>query len=1110
VKHKRILSTLLCIAFFLTLLPMSVILADNNKTMRVVYLHAQGEDPSETKDSSTVYLGETTHVFFAVDNPNKGLYENGEHKEPQYDMNGYTVKIYFDPIYFDFASNNSTPIDYTVPDNNLDESGTDEEMGEQVPTEVGYYVYRHGSDVKSINGRNYKAAYITVFFSGTFLPQKNDTALWYNLCELPLTPLKTGSTDVFIDTSGDESSYTLELFAKNASEDINDQTFNYTTVNGGYHHIVIKDKSKPAPPVSNPQSGSYTEKQMVELTADSDCKIFYSTDNGLNYAEYVLPIEIDVTTTIKCYAKRQTDGKESNIVSYTYEILPKSPFLFKDTNGTKELIPNIYSEEDAFTVYVADKDSFGPIEAENEIYYTFADLSVDVLADGGTNPQTQWVKLDKITQSISINKNQTVKLVTSKMGELSDVSWYYLGIMPTKVVASHDSGVYGDKIDVTLSCATTGAKIFYTIDGSNPISNGIEYESPITISKDTTLRAVSKYDSEYSHVSSYYYIFSFYDDYGVDAFYPAGVYEGNVNVTLMPNNPENTVLYSLDEGASWAASTGVLTVDRDIVILAKSVDKNGQSGTEYRFSYKIKPHPPVFAPESTQFTNADTITIYCVESTAATTSRYELYYTLDGSNPITSETRIKADESSDSAIIEIKKYTVVSAVVKKDDTTYSNVIVNSYDIVTKKPRKPVATLAPGSYTYEINGNARFTTQFMPVHSGTSIFYTIGYDGAFVADPVPNTAWTYEYDNTPIEIKGRTTIKAVAVNVFGVKSDVGIFEYIITPEAPKAAPSATIEGNRLPVVPVTTVEGGTVKYTLNGFSNEFTGTEGRFYIDTQTGNAYKDEALTEQLGNESGLSFNASSMLDIWVMLDGVESEPNRYMYANSDNAGTLAPPYADKQTGVYEEIKIDNENNLLRINLYSLNSGDVIQYRLDNQGAWIDYDNNGILIKNDTILQLRSQKDGYYSTVVSCVYNFIPLAPIITLPSGSYINDPAPTTKIVLDHRIPTDRDYSIFYRSNGDREDFRYTGQEREITHTMSFKAYVLNGDTGKTSKNKIHYYIIEPKNVAIGSVYIANPYDVERIGAHVLNTGDYADGIKLLTQSHNDKKTRGRFYCL
>jgi len=242
-------------------------------------------------------------------------------------------------------------------------------------------------------------------------------------------------------------------------------------------------------------------------------------------------------------------------------------------------------------------------------------------------------------------------------------------------------------------------------------------------------------------------------------------------------------------------------------------------------------------------------------------------------------------------------------------------------------------------------------------------------------------------------------------------------------------------------------------------------------------------------------------MDIWALLDCVECEPNRYIYALSDNPVVLAPPYADRQTGEYEEIKIDNENNLFHIKLYSLNSEDTIQYKMDNQGGWIDYDNNGILLNKDAILQIRSQKNNYYSTVASYVYNFVPLAPIITLPSGTYINDPAPTTKIVLDHRIPTDRDYSIFYRSNGDREDFRYTGQEREITHTMSFKAYVLNGDTGKTSKNKIHYYIIEPKNVAIGSVYIANPYDVERIGAHVLNTGDYADGIKLLTQSHNDK---------
>ena len=75
--------------------------------------------------------------FFAVDNPNKGLYENGEHKEPQYDMNGYTAKIYFDPMYFDFVSSGNTPIDYTVP-NIISTKAILVRNWEEVPIEIGY------------------------------------------------------------------------------------------------------------------------------------------------------------------------------------------------------------------------------------------------------------------------------------------------------------------------------------------------------------------------------------------------------------------------------------------------------------------------------------------------------------------------------------------------------------------------------------------------------------------------------------------------------------------------------------------------------------------------------------------------------------------------------------------------------------------------------------------------------------------------------------------------------------------------------------------------------------------------------------------------------------
>ena len=71
----------------------------------------------------------------------------------------------------------------------------------------------------------------------------------------------------------------------------------------------------------------------------------------------------------------------------------------------------------------------------------------------------------------------------------------------------------------------------------------------------------------------------------------------------------------------------------------------------------------------------------------------------------------------------------------------------------------------------------------------------------------------------------------------------------------------------------------------------------------------------------------------------------------SADAGTLAPPYADKETGEYEEIKADENNNLLLVKLYSLNNGDTIQYTTDNGANWIDYTDT-IKIKNEILPQI--------------------------------------------------------------------------------------------------------------------------------------------------------------
>ncbi|UKI35260.1 MAG: hypothetical protein L6V93_13770 [Clostridiales bacterium] len=311
------------------------------------------------------------------------------------------------------------------------------------------------------------------------------------------------------------------------------------------------------------------------------------------------------------------------------------------------------------------------------------------------------------------------------------------------------------------------------------------------------------------------------------------------------------------------------------------------------------------------------------------------------------------------------------------------------------------------------------------------------------DPVPNGTDTVKYDGGQIEVKGETVIKAVAVNIFGVKSDIGIFSYTVAPEAPRCAPSAAVSGDRLPVVPVSAVKGSTVRYSINGFENEFLCTDGTFYLDTQTGGVYLDKDCTMPISDKK-TDISSPAVVEIMSELDGVLSETNRYTYSLS-NGDVLAPPFADRETGEYEEIKIDDENNLLYVKLYSLNSGDVIKYKLDNAPQWTDYDGGEIKLCTDTVLQIISEKDGKQSAPASYVYNFVPLAPIITLPSGRYLKSDSPSTKIELDKRAP-DKNYTIWYRANGDKQDYRYTGNlEREINKTMSFKAYAVNEETGK-----------------------------------------------------------------
>lgn len=75
------------------------------------------------------------------------------------------------------------------------------------------------------------------------------------------------------------------------------------------------------------------------------------------------------------------------------------------------------------------------------------------------------------------------------------IDFFVLGGTATQTVAtpvfSMASGTYYEEIDVEISCATEGASIYYTTDGSEPTASSTLYTGAIHVDSDMTLKAIA-------------------------------------------------------------------------------------------------------------------------------------------------------------------------------------------------------------------------------------------------------------------------------------------------------------------------------------------------------------------------------------------------------------------------------------------------------------------------------------------------------------------------------------------------------------------------------------------------------------------------------------------
>lgn len=214
----------------------------------------------------------------------------------------------------------------------------------------------------------------------------------------------------------------------------------------------------------------FTSSKTVELISDIDANIYYTTDGSvpsLTSSRYDQPLTISKSMTVKAIAER--DGKTSAVTTLDYIIAPVAVQADKPA-GT-------YDGSVVVEFRVPNNDQV-------EIYYT-TDGSVPTVA---SNHYTQPLR---VSENTTFTVGATYKN-SNDIGVVTNHTYIINPITETKApVITPGSGTYGQRQLVSMSSDTQDSKIYYTVDGSIPSRDSMEFKEPFYVKQDTVVKAIT-------------------------------------------------------------------------------------------------------------------------------------------------------------------------------------------------------------------------------------------------------------------------------------------------------------------------------------------------------------------------------------------------------------------------------------------------------------------------------------------------------------------------------------------------------------------------------------------------------------------------------------------
>jgi LysM repeat protein len=472
----------------------------------------------------------------------------------------------------------------------------------------------------------------------------------------------------------------------------------------------------PAPTFSL-AAGTYATSQTVTISDATAGATIYYTTNGTTPTTsstlYNAPITVSTTETIEAIAV-ETGYTNSAAGSATYTITPMLPA------PTFTPAPGTYNTSQSVTISDA--------TAGTTIYYT----------TNGTTPTTSSTMY---SGTIAVSATETLEALAVKTGFTnSAVAAAVYTIVPALAAPTFVPvpGTYSTPQSVTISDATVGTIIYYTINGTTPTTLSTVYSGPITVSTTDTIEAIAV-ETGYSNSAVATAAYTIAPVLPTPTFSPAaGSYTASQTVTISDATAGTTIYYTTNGITPTTSSTkysSAITVSATETLEAIAVETGYTNSAVATAAYTIAPvlPTPIFSPAAGSYTASQSVTIS--DAKAGTT----IYYTTNGTMPTTSSAVY-------SGPITVSTTETIEAVAVEAGYTNSAVATAVYTIA---PLLPAPTFTPAAGAYATSQ----TVTISDAAAGTTIYYTTN-------GTTPTTSSTVY--SGPITVSTTDTIEAVAV------------------------------------------------------------------------------------------------------------------------------------------------------------------------------------------------------------------------------------------------------------------------------------------------------------------------------------------------------------